>query len=99
MSTPSIDRYEQVSNLFRALAAPIRVAIVELLVTHHQLHVHEIVEAIGAPQTLTSQHLRVLRHAQLVVRVQDGRQVIYRLRDPELSTVVAAAVRLRDERP
>ncbi|MGI5240704.1 ArsR/SmtB family transcription factor [Dactylosporangium sp. CA-139066] len=87
------ERHEQISALFRALAAPLRLAIVELLIVHHQLHVHEIVEAIGAPQTLTSQHLRVLRHAQLVDRAQDGRSVVYRLADPEVAAVLAAAAR------
>ncbi|WP_426505528.1 ArsR/SmtB family transcription factor [Dactylosporangium sp. McL0621] len=92
-------RYEQVSALFRALAAPVRLAIVELLIAHHQLHVHEIVEATGVPQTLASQHLRVLRHAQLVDRVQDGRSVVYRLADPEIAALVAAAVRFFGDLP
>ncbi|WP_432842009.1 ArsR/SmtB family transcription factor [Dactylosporangium sp. CA-092794] len=93
MPTPAAERHERVSALFRALGAPLRLAIVELLIAHHQLHVHEIVDAIGAPQTLTSQHLRVLRDARLVERAQDGRQVVYRLRDPEVSSLLAIAVR------
>ncbi|WP_433064282.1 ArsR/SmtB family transcription factor [Dactylosporangium sp. CS-033363] len=92
-------RHERVSALFRALAAPLRLAIVELLIVHHQLHVHEIVEATGAPQTLTSQHLRILRDAQLVERAQDGRSIVYRLTDPEIAGLVAAAVRLFGDLP
>ena len=92
MPVPSLERYEDASVLFRALAAPVRLAIIDLLATHHQLLVHEIVEAAGVSQALTSQHLRVLRHARLVTRVQRGRQVMYRLRDPELSSVVSSAV-------
>jgi ArsR family transcriptional regulator len=96
---PYAPRHERVSELFRALAAPLRLAIVELLIAHHQLHVHEIVAAIGAPQTLTSQHLRVLRHAQLVERAQDGRSVVYRLADPEIAAILAAAVRFFGDLP
>ncbi|MGI5242006.1 metalloregulator ArsR/SmtB family transcription factor [Dactylosporangium sp. CA-139066] len=96
---PYADRHERISALFRALAAPLRLAIVELLIAHHQLHVHEIVEATGAPQTLTSQHLRVLRAAQLVDRIQDGRSVIYRLVDPEIAALLATAARCFGDLP
>ncbi|MFG2043686.1 ArsR/SmtB family transcription factor [Dactylosporangium sp. NPDC048998] len=98
MPSPNALSHERVSELFRALAAPLRLAIVRLLVTHHQLHVHEIIEAIGAPQTLTSQHLRVLRDARVVERAQDGRHVVYRLRDPEVGSVIAAALRCCGDR-
>jgi ArsR family transcriptional regulator len=93
MPTPYTAHHERISALFRALSAPTRLAIVELLVAHHQLHVHEIVEATGASQTLTSQHLRVLRHAHLVDRVPAGRSVVYRLVDPQIAAILAAAVR------
>nr|BFE60306.1 hypothetical protein GCM10020063_048320 [Dactylosporangium thailandense] len=96
---PYAAHHERVSALFRALAAPLRLAIVELLIVHHQLHVHEIVAATGAPQTLTSQHLRILRHAQLVERAQDGRSIVYRLADPEVASVLAAAVRFFGDLP
>jgi ArsR family transcriptional regulator len=99
MPTPYAPRHERISALFSALSAPLRLAIVDLLIIHHQLHVHEIVAAIGAPQTLTSQHLRVLRHAQIVQRAQDGRSVVYRLTDPEIAAVLAAAVRFFGDLP
>ncbi|MEU7873052.1 metalloregulator ArsR/SmtB family transcription factor [Dactylosporangium sp. NPDC049140] len=97
MTTPSADRFEQVSMLFRALAAPVRLAIVELLVLHYELQVHEIVAAVGVTQALISQHLRVLRQARLVVRIQDGRRVTYRLRSADLSSVVGAGLAYYDE--
>jgi ArsR family transcriptional regulator, zinc-responsive transcriptional repressor len=91
MPPPYTAHHERVSALFRALSAPARLAIIELLVAHHQLHVHEIVDTIGVPQTLTSQHLRVLRHARLVDRVPAGRSVIYRLADPQVAVILTAA--------
>ncbi|MFG2041670.1 ArsR/SmtB family transcription factor [Dactylosporangium sp. NPDC048998] len=99
MPTPYVPRHERISALFRALAAPLRLAIVELLIVHHQLHVHEIVEAIGAPQTLTSQHLRVLRDARLVERAHEGRHMVYQLVDPEIASILAAAVRFFGDLP
>ncbi|WP_433221675.1 ArsR/SmtB family transcription factor [Dactylosporangium sp. CS-047395] len=92
MPTSYAEHHKRISALFQALSAPARLAILELLVTHRQLYVREIVEATGVPQTLTSQHLRILRHAQLVNRVPAGRSVIYRLADPRIAAVLAAAV-------
>ncbi|MFF5235037.1 ArsR/SmtB family transcription factor [Dactylosporangium sp. NPDC000521] len=78
----TLAQYDAASALFRALAAPIRLAIVELLARHDQPHVHQIVDAVGATQTLVSQHLRVLRQAQVVQRLQVGRDTTYQLSHP-----------------
>ncbi|MFF5225038.1 ArsR/SmtB family transcription factor [Dactylosporangium sp. NPDC000521] len=91
----TLARYDAASSLFRALAAPIRLAIVELLAQHDHLHVHQIVEAVGATQTLVSQHLRVLRQAQVVQRVQTGRDTTYRLSHPAARPIIAAALAAR----
>jgi ArsR family transcriptional regulator, zinc-responsive transcriptional repressor len=88
-------QYDAASTLFRALAAPIRLAIVELLTHHEHLHVHQIVDAVGVTQTLVSQHLRVLRQARVVQRLQVGRDTTYRLSHPAARPIVAAALAAR----
>lgn len=93
----SLTQFDAASELFRALAAPIRLAIVELLTRHHQLHVHQIVDAVGVPQALVSQHLRVLRQARIVLRVQTGRETVYRLTHPAAERIVTAALATRDD--
>jgi DNA-binding transcriptional ArsR family regulator len=85
-------QYAAAGALFRALAAPIRLAIVELLTQHDHLQVHQIVEAVGATQTLVSQHLRVLRQARVVQRLQVGRDTSYRLSHPAARVIIAAAL-------
>ncbi|MBY8854618.1 ArsR family transcriptional regulator, partial [Saccharothrix sp. MB29] len=47
-------------ELLRALAAPVRIAIV-LQLREADRCVHELVEALGVAQPLISQHLRVLK--------------------------------------
>ncbi|WP_026316338.1 ArsR/SmtB family transcription factor [Actinokineospora enzanensis] len=78
-------------DLLRALAAPVRIAIVlELRVADRC--VHELVEALGVAQPLISQHLRVLKSAGVVYGERHGREVVYRLVDEHLSHIVVDAV-------
>src|ERR1700675_3581767 len=52
-------------DILRALAAPVRIAIV-LHLLESQRCVHELVDALGVPQPLVSQHLRILKAAGVV---------------------------------
>lgn len=71
----------------RALADPLRAAIVGLL-AQEQLCTCHLVELTGARQTNISNHLRVLREAGLVLAEPAGRYTYYRLR-PEAFDVLA----------
>jgi DNA-binding transcriptional ArsR family regulator len=80
------------SELLSALAAPLRLAIVVLLDRHGTRCVHQLVDELGTPQPLVSQHLRVLRGAGLVVGERRHREVHYALVDPHVGDIVRAAV-------
>lgn len=88
---PSNDGYEAAGELLRALAAPLRIRIVIELATGTRC-VHELVESIGAPQPLVSQHLRVLRGAGIVRGSRRGREIAYSLTDNHIAHIVADAV-------
>ncbi len=66
----------------RALADPVRAALVRALATE-QLCTCHLVEITGARQTNVSNHLRVLREAGVVEAQPAGRFTYYRLR-PEV---------------
>jgi DNA-binding transcriptional ArsR family regulator len=91
-----LDRYEAVGDLFRVLASPVRVAIVDLLADQERF-VHQLIEATGLSQPLVSQHLRVLRDARLVRRVRKGREMAYALRDEHVAHIVRDAITHREE--
>jgi ArsR family transcriptional regulator len=78
-------------DLLRALAAPLRIAIV-LQLREKSRCVHELVDALDVPQPLVSQHLRILKAAGVVDGERSGREVMYRLVDHHLADVVVAAV-------
>ncbi|HEX6873582.1 MAG TPA: metalloregulator ArsR/SmtB family transcription factor [Micromonosporaceae bacterium] len=83
--------YEAAGELLRALAAPIRIAIVTELGAGPRC-VHEIVDAVHAPQPLVSQHLRVLRGAGVVRGERRGREIAYSLTDEHIGHIVADAI-------
>ncbi|ASR35193.1 transcriptional regulator [Prauserella marina] len=78
-------------ELLRALAAPVRIAIV-LQLRDGDRCVHELVEALDVAQPLISQHLRVLKAAGVVHGERRGREVAYRLVDDHLAHIVIDAV-------
>jgi DNA-binding transcriptional ArsR family regulator len=80
------------SELLTALASPVRLSIVALLDEHGSRCVHQLVDALGVPQPLVSQHLRVLRGAGLVVGARRHREVDYRLVDGHVAHIVRAAL-------
>jgi len=85
------DVMDRAGELLRALAAPIRIALV-LQLRESQRCVHELVDALEVPQPLVSQHLRILKAAGVVAGERSGREVMYRLVDDHLAEIVVAAV-------
>lgn len=86
-----LEAYEAAGELLRALAAPIRVAIVTELANGPRC-VHELVDALGVAQPLVSQHLRVLRGAGVVKGSRRGREIAYTLVDEHIAHIVADAI-------
>jgi ArsR family transcriptional regulator, zinc-responsive transcriptional repressor len=88
---PPREILDATGELLRALAAPVRIAIV-LQLRESQRCVHELVDALGVPQPLVSQHLKILKAAGVVTGERSGREVLYRLADHHLAHIVVDAV-------
>jgi ArsR family transcriptional regulator, zinc-responsive transcriptional repressor len=87
---------EAAGDLLRALAAPVRIAIVLELLAGSRC-VHDLVDAIGVAQPLVSQHLRILKAAGVVHGERQGREVVYSLVDDHLAHIVVDAVAHAEE--
>jgi DNA-binding transcriptional ArsR family regulator len=83
--------YEAAGELLRALASPLRIAIITELGGGARC-VHELVDALAVPQPLVSQHLRILRRAGLVTGARRGREIEYSLTDEHVAHIVADAI-------
>jgi DNA-binding transcriptional ArsR family regulator len=71
------------AEVLKTLASPRRLEILHLL-DRGPMEVGRLAEAIGATQPNVSQHLAVLRSAGVVEAERAGREVRYRLSDPDV---------------
>jgi ArsR family transcriptional regulator len=71
------------AEVLKTLSSPRRLAILHRLADGPQ-GVGAIADAVGASQPNVSQHLAILRTAGLVEAERDGREVRYRLTDPDV---------------
>ncbi|MGF6886279.1 DNA-binding transcriptional ArsR family regulator [Nocardia sp. GAS34] len=95
-AVPSRPVLDNAGELLRALAAPVRIAIV-LQLRESPRCVHELVDTLGVTQPLVSQHLRILKSAGVVRGERTGREVIYELVDDHLARIVVDAVAHAEE--
>lgn len=90
MTTLAADTTEAVA-LFRGLADPARLAVLQHLAAHGEHRVTDLVEHIGLAQSTVSGHLACLRDCGLVQARPDGRSTYYSLARPELIDLLRAA--------
>ena len=83
--------FSQGAEFLKAMAHPLRLAVLVSLMEGPRC-VHELVDSTGATQPLVSQHLRVLRGADLLVRERRGREVVYSIADQHIHHIVADTV-------
>jgi DNA-binding transcriptional ArsR family regulator len=85
------------AGFFRALAHPVRIRILELLVKGDR-SVQELQEALALEQPVVSQHLAVLRSNNIVSGRKEGVSVRYAVRDPLIGTLLETARQIFNNR-
>ena len=92
--------YEIKANLFRALAHPVRIRVLELLVaagnqpgSDGEVSVTELLTDLGGSPSHLSGHLGVLRQYGVVSSRRVGSRVLYRTAHPAVVDLLASARR------
>lgn len=83
--------YEVKANLFKGLAHPVRVRVLEVLAASETVSVTELLADTGLEASHLSQHLAVLRRHNLVVAERRASQVFYRLAYPQVGELLHIA--------
>ena len=83
--------YEIKANLFKGLAHPVRVRILEVLSGADEVPVGELLADTGLEASHLSQHLSVLRRHGLVASDRRASAVYYRLAQPEVAELLRVA--------
>ena len=83
--------YEVKANLFKGLAHPYRIRLLELLADAEEVSVASLQAETELEASHLSQHLSVLRRHHLVVSQRRASYVYYRLADPRIRELLAVA--------
>jgi DNA-binding transcriptional ArsR family regulator len=83
--------YEVKANLFKGLAHPVRIRVLELLSAAPEVSVADMLAATGLEASHLSQHLTVLRRYHLVRGERRALQMFYTLAYPQVADLLAVA--------
>jgi ArsR family transcriptional regulator len=89
--------YEIKANLFKGLAHPYRIRVLEILAGVVEAPVSDLLAETGLEASHLSQHLSVLRRYGLVVSERRASVVYYRLAVPQIADLLRVARQLLSE--
>lgn len=84
-----IEKLENASEMLKAIAHPMRIAIVGMLSDNKSLTVTEIHEALAIEQAVASHHLSIMKNKGVLVSERNGKNSYYKLKHPRLSQIVS----------
>jgi DNA-binding transcriptional ArsR family regulator len=86
---------ETATETLRAVAHPIRIAIVDMLYKKKQMSVTEIFEQLDIEQAIASHHLRILKNQNVVDVKRMGKNSMYFLADDEYYNIILALTKVK----
>ena len=84
----TIEQLEEAANMLKAIAHPMRIAILNYLEDGKKLTVTEIHELLKIEQSTTSHHLGILKDKGVLSSKRDGKNTYYFLKHANLSNIV-----------
>ena len=82
------DNLQNSSEILRALAHPLRMEILEFIDKNKSINVNKIYNTLKLEQSITSQHLRILRNAGIVITEREGKFIHYTVNYNKIAHVV-----------
>ncbi len=98
MTAPSGQLQKLKAEFFRALAHPIRIRLLEVLVSTPDRSVQDLQRTLGIGQPIVSQQLARLRASGIVVATKSGAATRYSVTDPRLKDLLQVAKRILNGR-
>jgi len=84
-----LEKLENASEMLKAIAHPMRIAIVDMLADNKSLTVTEIHEALNIEQAVASHHLSIMKNKGVLISERNGKNSYYKLKYPRLSQIVS----------
>lgn len=87
-SKADTEKLANAAVMLKAMAHPIRMAMVELIVREKELSVTEIYEKLNLEQAVASQHLAILKDKEVLAVRKEGKSCIYFIAKPMLKQLI-----------
>jgi len=84
----NINKLEVAARRLRAVAHPMRMAIIDLLEKNPTLNVTEIYTKLRLEQAAASHHLNLMKNTGILASKRDGKQTFYSLRNDSILKVL-----------
>ncbi len=88
MQKIDIQKLDEAAEVLKAIAHPLRIAIIDLLVKKGNLTVTEIYKKLDSGQPTISHHLSILKSKGLLISERQGRQISYSLKHKRLNNII-----------
>jgi ArsR family transcriptional regulator len=82
------DNLDVSTEILRAVAHPLRMRILEFIDQNSDINVNKIYNTLKLEQSITSQHLKILRNAGLVNTSREGKYIHYSVNYEKMAQVV-----------
>jgi len=83
------DQLEKAANMLKAIAHPVRIAILNQLNNGKKLTVTEIHELLKIEQSTTSHHLGILKDKGVLASKRDGKNSYYFLKHENITDILS----------
>ena len=83
-----IEKLDLAASKLRAMAHPMRIAIMELLNSEKKMSVTNIYRSLNIEQASASHHLNILKNKGILVSQRDGKKIFYSLKSDVLSEII-----------
>jgi DNA-binding transcriptional ArsR family regulator len=88
ISELKVDQLENAASMLRAIAHPMRIAIMSFLEDGRKMTVTEIHEKLQIEQSTTSHHLGILKDKGVLASKREGKNTYYYLRNDNLGKIL-----------
>ena len=81
-------RYNDIAEILKVLAHPIRLCIVKNLLDNSGCNVGHMHTCLELPQSTVSQHLQKLRAAGIIEGIRNGLEINYKIKDQRIGKLI-----------
>ncbi len=95
--TLDISKLELASSKLRAIAHPMRIAMIDLLHDNNKLSVTEIYSQLDIEQASASHHLNILKNKGVLISKREGKKIYYSLKNVVLTEIIECINRCNED--